>query len=165
MIKFYGALALDETLVSIVRNKPVSLKNSLVEELRKVEADASLTGDPVYYSIKSEKPLTINVEGEETEISKEDLINKIKTENYRLSENVEDDTDPTKIDITNDDDNKGLADKLNDDLSTKHIRSRQRIEPQDEQPVINFYQYWYSAFSMETSVEVDDKGNIMLING
>jgi hypothetical protein len=58
-----------------------------------------------------------------------------------------------------------LADKLNDDLSTKHIRSRQRIEPQDEQPVINFYQYWYSAFSMETSVEVDDKGNIMLING
>ena len=165
MIKFYGALTLDETPVSIVRNKPVSLKNSLREELRKIETDASLTGDPVYYSIKSEKPLTITVDGEDVEISKEDLINKIKTENYRLAENIEDDTDPTKIDIITDDDNKGLADKLNDDLSRKHIESRQRIEPQDEQPIINFYQYWYSAFSMETSVEVDNKGNIILVNG
>ena len=165
MIKFYGALTLEETPVQIVRNKPISLKNSLIEELRKVESDASLTGDPVYYSIKSEKPLTITVEGEEVEISKEDLINKIKIENYRLLENAEDDTDPTKIDITNDDDNKGLADKLNDELSRRHIESRQRIEPQDEQPVINFYQYWYSAFSMETSVEVDDKGNIVLVDG
>jgi hypothetical protein len=86
LIKFYGALKLDEHPVDIVRNKPVSLKNPLIEELRKEERDASLSGEPIYYSIKQEDPLIIKVGDEEISITKEDLINKIKTENYRLKE-------------------------------------------------------------------------------
>jgi hypothetical protein len=34
LIKFYGALTLAETPVTIVRNKPESLKNTLIEEIR-----------------------------------------------------------------------------------------------------------------------------------
>ena len=163
LIKFYGALTLNETPVTIVRNKPVSLKSSLVEEIRKAEADASLEGDPIYFSIISEDPLKIKVGDQEIDISKEDLINKIKTENYRLVENpTTDDSNPTDGDIIDDESNKKTTDTLNDELSKKQRESLQRIESQESQPVINFYQYMYSAFSMETSVEVDDSGNIVL---
>lgn len=163
LIKFYGALTLNETPVTIVRNKPVSLKSSLVEEIRKVEADASLEGDPVYFSIISEDPLKIKVGDEEISISKEDLINKIKTENYRLVENpTVGDPNPSDTDIIDDEGNKKATDALNDQLSRKQKESLQRIEPQESQPVINFYQYLYSAFSMETSVEVDKDGKIIL---
>jgi hypothetical protein len=61
LIKFYGDLTLEEKLVNIVRNKPQSVKNKLIDEIRKIEADANLTGDPVYFSIKSEDPLIIKV--------------------------------------------------------------------------------------------------------
>jgi hypothetical protein len=83
------------------------LKNTLVEELRKVEADAALTENPVYYTIKSEKPLTIIVGDEEITLSKEDLIDKIKTENYRLQEVInEEKTDPLEADVVDDKTNK-----------------------------------------------------------
>ena len=163
LIKFYGALTLAETPVTIVRNKPESLKNTLIEEIRQAEADASLEGDPIYFSIVSESPLKIKIGDDEATISKEDLINKIKTENYRLIEKVtSDDADPVDVDIIDDKGNKGTADKLNDEASRKRAQSLQRIDSQESQPVINFYQYMYSAFSMETSVEVDEHGKIKL---
>ena len=163
LIKFYGALSLNENLVSIVRNKPQSLKNTLIEELRKAEADASLNGEIVYYTIKSEKPLVINVDGNEIAITKEELINKIKTENYRLKENLSTEESELKKEvIENDTTNKKVTDALNDDLSRKQQESIKRIESQEEQEVINFYHYLYSAFSMETSVEVDEDGQIKL---
>lgn len=165
LIKFYEALALPETLVNIVRNKPKSLKNSLIEELRKEEADASLTGDIIYYTIKSEKPLVIKVGDTEVGISKKDLINKIKTENYRLQESIKESTqDPPVADITNDKSNKALTDELNNRASEKRQESLQRIAPQESNEVINFQHYLYSAFSMETSVEVDENGKIVLTN-
>lgn len=163
LIKFYGALTLDEQPVEILRNKPESIKNSLIEELRKVEANASLTDDPVYYTIKSEKPLVIKVGDDEITISKEDLINKIKSENYRLKETIDPEKpEPQKQEIVDDETNKGLADNLNDELSRKRSDSLLRIPPQENQEVINFYQYLYSAFSMETSVETDENGHIRL---
>lgn len=164
LIKFYEQLTLEEALVDIVRNKPVSLKSSLVEEIRKAEADASLEGNPIYFSIVSEDPLKIKVGDQETDISKEDLINKIKTENYRLVENptIDDSTTPTGAYVTDDESNKKTTDALNDELSRKQKDSLQRIESQESQPIINFYQYLYSAFSMETSVEVDENGKIVL---
>lgn len=163
LIKFYGALTLNENLVEILRNKPESIKNSLIEELRKVEADASLTDDPIYYTIKSEKPLVIKVGDDEITISKKDLINKIKTENYRLKETIDPEKPKSvKQEIVDDKTNKGLADQLNDELSRKRTNSLSRIQSQENQEVINFYQYLYSAFSMETSVEVDENGRIRL---
>jgi hypothetical protein len=92
------------------------------------------------------------------------LINKIKTENYRLQENAVIEEVDVTTDVIDDESNKGVTDKLNDELSRKHNESLKRIEPQDSQPTINFYQYLYSAFSMETSVEIDDKGNLVLDN-
>lgn len=164
LIKFYEQLTLEEALVDIVRNKPVSLKSSLVEEIRKAEADASLEGNPIYFSIISKDPLKIKVGDQEIDISKEDLITKIKTENYRLVENptIDDSTTPTDADVTDDESNKKTADVLNDELSRKQKDSLQRIESQESQPVINFHQYLYSAFSMETSVELDKNGKIVL---
>lgn len=163
LIKFYGALSLDENLVSIVRNKPQNLKNTLIEELRKAEADASLNGEIVYYTIKSEKPLVINVDGNEISITKEELINKIKTENYRLKENLPVEESKFKEEVIEDDTtNRTVTDGLNDELSKKYQKSIKRITPQEKQEVINFYHYLYSAFSMETSVEVDENGKIKL---
>lgn len=161
LIKFYGALKLDEHPVEIVRNKPVSLKNPLIEELRKAERDASLSGEPIYYSIKQEDPLIIKVGDEEISITKEDLINKIKTENYRLKETeVLKDEEPNilKEEVVDEKSNRKQADALND----KRRASEKRIEPQDESQVINYYHYLYSAFSMETSVELDDSGNLVI---
>lgn len=162
LIKFYGDLTLEEHIVDILRGKPESLKNPLVEELRKVEADASLTEDPIYFTIVSEDPLIIKVGDDKIPISKEDLINKIKTENYRLQEKQKEDEVDISVDITNDEVNKDVTEKLNDDLSKKHLESLQRIPSQESQKTINYYQYLYSAFSMETSVEVDDNGKIVL---
>ena len=162
LIKFYGDLTLEEHIVDILRDKPESLKNPFVEELRKVEADASLTEDPIYFTIVSEDPLIIKVGDDKIPISKEDLINKIKTENYRLQEKQKEDEVDISVDITNDEVNKDVTEKLNDDLSKKHLESLQRIPSQESQKTINYYQYLYSAFSMETSVEVDDNGKIVL---
>jgi hypothetical protein len=135
----------------------------LVEELRKAEADASLNGEIVYYTIKSEKPLVINVDGNEVSITKEELINKIKTENYRLKEGLPAEESKFKKEVIEDDTtNKTVTDNLNDELSRKQQESVKRIEPQETQEVINFYHYLYSAFSMETSVEVDEDGQIKL---
>jgi hypothetical protein len=128
-------LTLDEVPVSIVRNKPKSLKNSLIEELRKIEADASLTGDIIYFTIKSENPLIIKIGNDEIKISKEELINKIKTENYRLTEKV----NPKKTNSVSPDEHKKLTDILNNELATKYSESLKRIEPQESQSVINFY--------------------------
>lgn len=161
LIKFYGALKLDETPVEVVRNKPVNQKNPLVEELRKAEQDASLTGEPVYYTIKQEDPLIIKVGDEEISITKEDLINKIKTENYRLKEGpVVDDSDPNILEqeVVDDASNRRQTDALNE----KQKQSEKRIDSQNESEVINYYRYLYSAFSMETSVEVDDSGNLII---
>lgn len=161
LIKFYGALKLDESPVDIVRNKPVSLKNSLIEELRKAEVDASLSGEPIYYSIKQEDPLIIKVGDEEISITKEDLINKIKTENYRLKENIVlEDPEPNilKKEVIDEKSNREQADSLNDRRSA----SKKRIESQETSQVINYYRYLYSAFSMETSVELDDSGNLVI---
>ena len=163
LIKFYEQLTLEEALVNIVRNKPVSLKSSLVEEIRKAEADASLEGNPIYFSIVSEDPLKIKVGDQEIDISKEDLINKIKTENYRLVENPTiDDSTPTVVaDITGDTSNKNTADALNNELSEQK-ESLHRIKSQESQSVIDFQRYLYSAFSMETSVEIDKNDKIVL---
>ena len=165
LIKFYKDLTLEEAIVSIVRNKPTNLKNLLIEELRKEEADASLTGEIIYYSIKSEDPLVIKIGDEEIPITKDELIIKIKTENYRLTENA-DTKEPNSFneDVTDDESNKGLTDSLNEELSKKHTESLQRIESQESQPIINFYQYLYSAFSMETSVEIDNNNKIIFDN-
>ena len=120
----------------------------------------------MYYTIKSEDPLVIKVGDSEVEISKEDLITKIKTENYRLKEALDiDDSDPAETDIVDDKSNKNLADKLNDQASKKRQESLKRIDPQESSEVINFFQYLYSAFSMETSVEVDGNGKVILTNG